>query len=392
MNGKNNQYDVIIAGAGPAGATLGYELARRGIGVLILEKSTLPRYKPCGGGITVRARDLLDFEIDPVTDCTICDIHASLKFRIKGKRKSDKPLIYTVMRDGFDHFLVQKAREAGAVVLDGNPVDSIELSREHVTVYTVNGQFAGQVLAGADGVRSIVARHTALNQHIAPYAVGIEGEVIVPEKVRASWDSTIRLDLGNVAGGYGWVFPKKDHLSIGVCGPIKEAKNLKPYYRRFIDSLKLGKYEEIRREAHSISMRRGRSPLQQDRVMLLGDAAGLCDPLTGEGIYYAIKSARIAAPVIADYLQGNTPDLAGYQQEIDKEVAPELDIAAKAAKILTVAPTLGMNLVIREKRVWDAACCVLRGEKSYLDLKRDVQRFPAFNTALKIFRRLNAGK
>ncbi len=392
MNGKNAHYDVIIAGAGPAGATLGYELARRGIGVLILEKGTLPRYKPCGGGITARARQLMDFDLAPVTECTVFDIQASLKYRIRGKRKSGRPLIYTVMRDLFDHFLIQKAQQAGAVVFDGHPVDAIDMLPGYINVRARDCVFTGQVVAGADGVRSVVARHTALNQHIAPYAIGIEGEVIVPEKVRASWDSTIRLDLGNVAGGYGWVFPKKDHLSIGVCGPVSQAGNLKPYYRRFIDSLKLGTYEETRRQAHSISMRRGRSPLQQDRVMLLGDAAGLCDPLTGEGIYYAIKSARIAAPVIAEYLQGNTPDLTGYQLEIDKEITPELEIAAKAAKILTVAPTLGMNLVIREKRVWDAACSVLRGEKSYLELKRDVQRFPAFNTALKIFRRLNAGK
>lgn len=120
--------DVIVVGAGPAGATLAYELAKRGIGVLLLEKEKLPRYKCCAGGITRKAVKLLDFDISEVVEDVVYEISTTSDLRSPYLRQHGQPLIYTVMRDVFDHFLVKKAQQRGAVLIDDQKVRRIQVS------------------------------------------------------------------------------------------------------------------------------------------------------------------------------------------------------------------------------------------------------------------------
>lgn len=362
-----SMHDVIIVGAGPAGATLGYELSRKGVDVLMLEKARLPRNKTCAGGITVRAANLLDFDFSPV----ICHVVYGVRVTYKNKAFTkwyDKPLINMVMRDEFDYLLTDKAKAAGAVVVDNQRVDRTEITAEGVKVITDQDVFKGKIVVGADGARSVVARSFGL-MNGNEFGIGMEAEIPVSKEGLSQWDSLMELDLGYIRGGYGWIFPKKDLLSIGIGGSLHRAKKLKSCYQKLLASRNLESYQINRVRSSFLPVRRNGSPIQSNRSLLIGDAAGLLDPLTGEGICNAIRSAKIAAPVIVQCLQAGNTDLTGYQDVIDKELMPELKAARAVLRFFTWFPGLYFDTVRRSDRAWRAHCRLLRGEESYVSIK-----------------------
>ena len=367
-------YDVIIVGAGPAGATLGYELAKKGVDVLILEKERLPRYKPCAGGITVKTLKLLDLDISPVTRQTVYGARVTYKNNREFTKWYDKPLIYMVMRDEFDYFLIQRAQEAGAVVADNQRVCQLQATHQGGEVLTTHDTFKAEILVGADGANSIVAKSLGLMKGIE-LGIGIEAEISVPRERLIKWDSLMGLDLGHIPGGYGWIFPKKDHLSIGIGGSLCQAKRLKPGYQKVLASQDMGDYEITKLRSHFLPVRKNGAAIQQERSLLLGDAAGLVDPLTGEGIYYAIRSAQIAAPIITHCLQAGTIDLKGYQDAVAKEIMPELKASQALLRLFIWFPELYFKAIGGSDRLWRASCRLLRGEVSYISLKERLGSF-----------------
>ncbi len=362
-------YDVIIAGAGPAGSTLGYELARMGISVLILEKERLPRYKPCAGGITVKAANMLGLDISAVTRSVVHGARVTYRKNKAFTKWYDQPLIYTVMRDEFDHLLVRRSQEAGATVIDNEAVCRIETTADAVRVMTTKNALQAQILVGADGARSTVAGHAGLMQKTY-LGMGLEAETSVAGEKLVQWDSLMGLDLGHIRGGYGWVFPKKDHLSVGAGGPLRQVRRLRSGYRAVLKSYDLGSGSVSRMRSHYLPVRRKGMAIQSKRCLLLGDAAGLVDPLTGEGIHNAIKSAQIAAPIIDQCLRANILDLRDYQDAVDRELMPELRAARAFARLFTWFPRLCFTLVERNDRLWRACCRLLRGEETYVTIKR----------------------
>jgi geranylgeranyl reductase family protein len=369
-----HSYEVIIVGAGPAGATLGYELARKGVEVLILEKERLPRYKPCAGGITVKTLKLLDLDISPVTHQTVYGARVTYKDNSEFTKWYDKPLIYMVMRDEFDYFLVQRAEEAGVVVADNQRVYQLQVNHQGVEVLTTHNTFKTQILVGADGANSIVAKSLGLRKGIE-LGIGIEAEISAPRERLIKWDALMGLDLGHIPGGYGWIFPKKDHLSIGIGGSLCQAKRLKPGYQKILASQDLGDYEIAKLRSHLLPVRKNGAAIQWERSLLLGDAAGLVDPLTGEGIYNAIKSAQIAAPIISQCLQGGIIDLKGYQEAMAKEIMPELKASQALLRLFAWFPGLYFDAIEGSDRLWRASCRLLRGEESYISLKERLGPF-----------------
>jgi geranylgeranyl reductase family protein len=361
-------HDVIVVGAGPAGATLACELGKRGIRVLVLEKEKLPRYKCCAGGVTGKTVKLLDFDISGVVEDVISEVRITFNLGNPYLGQHSQPLIYTVMRDVFDFFLVTKAQQLGAVFMDGQKVTRIQISTDWVEVSTADDIFRSRLLVGADGAYSVVAKELDMGRSME-YITGIESEIIVPEEELAKWKSRVQIDLGSIPGGYAWVFPKRNHLSIGAGCLASKARHLDGHHQKFLNSLSIGSYNIIKSSSHLIPTCTKGMLVWQDKALLLGDAAGLTDPLTGEGIYNAIRSALLAAPVIENYLARSKAGLQDYQEIVEKEIVSELRIAHKLSSFFVRFPRLAFGLLDRSDGVWRTICNLMLGEIDYAAVK-----------------------
>jgi geranylgeranyl reductase family protein len=367
-------HDVIVVGAGPAGATLAYELAKNGVGVLVLEKEKLPRYKCCAGGVTSKAAKLLDFDISEVTEEVICEVSFTFNLGSPYLGQYSQPLIYTVMRDEFDYFLVQKAQQRGTAFMDGQKVTQVQVSGDWVEISTADNIFRSRLVVGADGAYSLVARELGMGRSIE-YLLGIESEIVVPEEELAKWKSRVQIDLGCIPGGYAWVFPKRNHLSIGVGSLVPKSRDLHAHHRKFLDSLSMDSYTIVKSGSHLIPTCTEGRLVWQDKALLLGDAAGFADPLTGEGIYNAIQSAQLAAPVIEDFLERGKVGLQGYQEIVERKIMSELRMARTLSKFFVRFPHLAFGMFNQSDGVWGDIRNLMLGETDYAAVKERVGGF-----------------
>jgi geranylgeranyl reductase family protein len=367
--------DVTIIGAGPAGATLAYELAKRGITVILLERERLPRYKCCAGGVTRKAAKLLDFDIAEAVEDVVCQVDITYELGETYVGQHSQPLMYTVMRDVFDHLLIKKAHQQGALILDGQKGAHVHVGHDSVEVSTVDGRFGSQLVVGADGVYSVLARELGLARSIE-FATAIGSEVSVPDEELARWKSRAQMELGYLPGGYAWVFPKRNHLSVGLgCPSSGSTKLTRPLLHDLLDSVTGNGYSILAYRSHLIPTCTEGRFVWRDKALLVGDAAGLADPLSGEGIHNAILSAQLAAPAIEDCLTHGGSHLDDYQQALEERIMPELKIARVASKIRARFPHLAFRLLQHSEGAWRAGCGLMSGELTYADIRRSAGGF-----------------
>lgn len=361
-------FDVIIVGAGPAGSTLAEKLAQKGVRVALLEKEKLPRYKCCAGCLSLRAFKLLDPGVFSLVESDICGATFTLAGKKSYSQRDSRPLGYTVMRDKFDCALAKLAEKAGAVVLQAHEVKRIEMDEESVRVCHSAGELRSKFVVGADGYLSAVARSLDLNRKMG-YGVAVQSEVSISETARDKWRSRIHLDLGRLPG-YAWVFPKADHLSVGMACHRSNARHLKRHFQEFLNSLDLNSCGVVKTTGALIPCCQGKVTAVRGRALLLGDAAGLADSLTGEGIYNAVYSACLAAPVIEKALQDKPDRLMEYQAALEKIILPELRIANLISKVFYKLPGVSFQAITRDERLWRTGCSVLRGDTDYQAIKK----------------------
>ncbi len=366
----DRNYQVIIVGAGPAGATLAYELATRGIEVLVLEKARLPRFKSCAGGLTVKATELLGTNGFNVIENVITGATVTFKGKNPFHGHSDVPIMYTVTRENFDHALVKRAQTAGAEIIQGEEAQTVRINSRNVEVSTKTGDYQGEFIVGADGATSRVARAMGIPR--SDFTIfGFSCEVEVGQEDMDRWKSQIGIDLGRVQG-YGWVFPKADHLSIGIACPVEKAKRLKRTFHEYLDSLDFEQAVITRWSGGLLPVFSNQSTVSRGRALLLGDAAGLADPLSGEGIYNAILSAQISAKTIEKALSNSKPVLDDYNDAIAETITPQMKVAYVFSKVLSRIPAMLFKVVNQDERVWMACCKMLRGEMDYIHIKNRV--------------------
>jgi len=325
-------------------------------------------YKCCAGGVTSKAAKLLNFDISEVAEDIIYEVSFTFNLGSPYLGQHSQTLIYTVMRDVFDYFLVQRARQEGAALMDGQKVTQIQVSADGVEISSADNSFRSRLVVGADGAYSLVARELGMERRIE-YVAGIESEVVVPEGELVKWKSRVQIDLGYIPGGYAWVFPKRNHLSVGVGCLASKARYLNRHHQKFLNSLSIGSYTIARSSSHLIpTCTKGRL-VWQDKALLLGDAAGLADPLTGEGIYNAILSAQLAAPVIENSLMSGKVGLQDYQQIVESKIMPELRIARTLSKFFVRFPHLAFRMLNQSGGVWRTGCNLMLGETNYAAIK-----------------------
>jgi geranylgeranyl reductase family protein len=379
--------DVIIAGAGPAGSIAAYELSRLGIPVLILEKTTFPRYKVCGGGLTHKIIKEIPFDIAGATESVIHTIRFSANLKEVFSRTSPEPLLYCTMRSDLDLFLLEKATQAGAKVLFMQQVTEIKVEQDTVCVRTKENIFRSKLVIGADGPASIVARSLGMRQNIVQ-GLAWEAEIKTDPDILKKYSDTVFLDWGTFPGGYGWVFPKKDHFSVGVGGPAILSKQMMPYFRRFMEYLDFGNTRHsassiqhpvtLSLKSWPISVRTQKGNFHSGRVLVAGDAAGLTDSLTGEGIYYAVRSGKLAASACSSFLLGQAGSLSSYSDRINDELMSELLEGRKIKQLFNAVP-MRIHFFVRDsERAWRAFGKVLRGERNYHDVRLGFGKWKVF--------------
>ena len=211
------RYDVIVVGAGPAGSTTAKECADRGLSVLLLDKAEFPRDKPCGGGVTPRATDLLDFDISPVVERVAYGMRMTIRGGSEFVRRSPSEVTVLTQRSRLDAFLVERAIEAGAMLKQRATIASIERQPFRVLVRTASEAFEGASIVAADGANGTTARMAGLDTKLVQ-GIALEGNITPKGDFPEAWEDVVGLDFGGTPGGYGWVFPKGDHLNIGVGG------------------------------------------------------------------------------------------------------------------------------------------------------------------------------
>jgi geranylgeranyl reductase family protein len=368
------RFDAIVIGAGPAGSATAHRLAREGAAVLLLDKARFPRDKPCGGGLTGRALKNVPCSVDPVVEHVVDRIELRLRYGPTIERSSARPLVKMTQRRRLDLHLAEQAAAAGADFRDGVRVDGIELDDDGATVAVDGSRIRGGVLIGADGANGITARASGLaGDH--DYGVGYEGNVRYGAADEARYRRRAVVELGEIPGGYGWVFPKGDHVNVGVGGWRREGPNLRRHLSRLcaehgIDESTL---ESLR--GHRLPLRRPNAQLARGRALLVGDAAGLVDPLSGDGMYEAFVSARLGAAAAFDVLAGRERGLEPYGDALSLELSHHLS-ASWGVKLAIDRFPSAVFVLTRMPLVWGAVERLLAGELSHPGAARGFVRGP----------------
>jgi geranylgeranyl reductase family protein len=363
------RYDVIVVGAGPSGSTTARECATRGLSVLLLDRSEFPRDKPCGGGVTVRAAALLPFSIDPVVERVIYRVWITERRSRGFERSSPNEVAYLTQRSRLDAFLVERAISEGAVFRQREAIREVERHPTHVVVRTSNDSFEGRTLVAADGANGSTTKLAGLKvRHLQ--GIAVEGNISPDGGIPEKWKDRLGFNFGDISGGYGWIFPKGDHLNIGIGGWRHNGPNLREKLTHLVRSYGFDPAKLWGMRGHPLPLRRRGSPLVDGNVLLVGDAAGLVDPFTGEGIYTAWWSGSKAAEQLSAYLGGLVPDLDGYRRDVERVLLPELRVSRQFHDIFHLWPGLFVGIERRTAIPWEAIVRVIRGDKTYLTVVR----------------------
>ena len=343
MSSKHDA-DVIVAGAGPAGATAAARLAESGVRVLLIERAPLPRNKPCGGGISARVLTRFPWTagvFGGIDTHRVSDLHLEGPSGRVFRMHSATPAVLLIRRLEFDHALARRAIAKGAAF--EAPVDIGQASQDAggVTLRARDGRsFRAPMVIAADGVNSVIARRLGLNRGWPPWHVALDMMEEAPAReLRATEPDTLSVFYGfGGAHGYAYIFPKVAHVNVGIgylLSYFRERVEAPPYelQQQFVSYLRSrGMVDgQSHREFFTPFLIPVGGPLKTTaagRVLLAGDAGGFVNGFSAEGIYYAMVTGELAAGSVLAARDGGTvsPERARrhYVRAWRREIGAEL--------------------------------------------------------------------
>jgi geranylgeranyl reductase family protein len=343
---ENGTYDVVIVGGGPSGSTSGYILSKAGLKVVIVDKARFPRQKLCAGLLTQKTIRLIcslfSETVESLLKREIINFESNyfevfFRNRCIAKVHHNSMPFYYVDRSVYDNFFLQKAKEEGAEILEGETAVSTDYRKNEVV--TSSGKtLRSKHIIGADGVYSRVRKEVFFERQKSDLwqrDLATAFEVFVEREKERNTDYYSKIFYGYVRWGYAWLFPNKDHVRIGLGGlNVKNEKVLLFLFRRFLSSLGLSNYSEIRVQGHAVPYGNFLENPVRESTLLVGDAAGFADPLLGEGIYYAHKSAQLASlAIIQETAEGKSAGIT-YRKKLGEHVYPQLMGAKNLRRLL----------------------------------------------------------
>jgi menaquinone-9 beta-reductase len=326
-------HSIIVIGGGPAGSSSAYTLSKHGLDVCIIDKAVFPRKKLCGGLLTLRSKkifsQIFDTDWNEVYEYKSNGVEFFYKNISLNKVENYSELFFTC-RNYYDNYLLRLAEAQGTHLYLGDGIDSIDLNKKLCRLRS-GQEISYDYLIGADGVNSIVAKAILKNAYNKQkIAIGLEIEVD-----RAKTDRLVtspEIHLGIMNWGYGWVFPKQNTLTVGVGGIHVKNPAIKEDFKRFLFSL-FGEMPLEKMKGHYIPFGDYKKIPGTKDVLLAGDAAGLVEPITGEGIAFAMQSGYFAGLSIVEGIHNKIPVFEVYQKKYN-EIAKDIAYANKLRHLI----------------------------------------------------------
>ena len=373
-------YDCIVVGAGPAGASTAYHLAKQGRSVLVLEKEALPRYKPCSGAVSPSVAQYFDFDFTPAIDSQRRRVRYTYQLEdpIDAELETAEP-IWMVRREVFDQFLVQQAQAQGAEVKDETPVTGIALAGDQWQVSTPHGLFTAAYLVAADGAQGPMAAW--LGFPALPLRVATVLEVATVDTVPDTFP--ISFEFGLVKQGCLWNFPKRQGYSIGAASFVGKTAVGKAAEKMTADHhLALVRYgqtigvdsAQAQTYHQALKLWDGQHPLHTERAVLVGEAAAIVDPLSAEGIRPGMMSGVKAAAAIHAALAGETDALATYTAEMQTSWGADMQWAKRISGLFFRVPGISYRVGIKRPTATQRLGQILAGEVQYADIANRVMK------------------
>ena len=349
------KFPVVIIGAGPAGASCAYQLSKFGIDNAILEKESLPRPKVCAGGITARINKLFDFDITCLVHRQVRQILFSYEMKEKFILSWPDPFIYTIERANFDYYLAQKAAEKGTKIYDNTKVEKVEGEN----IYTNKGVFKAHYVVDAGGASSFLSKKVKLRRR---WVKTLQVEVKVPLNILEKYTEKIRADLNLIPLGWAWVFPKKDHLTVGIGCMTRSTKRyqLISLLKSYLDFL-FPVYEKIKVASYPISLPSWTNKVAKDNFLLIGEAGNFVDPLSGEGIFWGIKSGKLAANFLKSIIE-KKKSCEEFNKITQKEIFYYLRVLFLISAFFYRMPSFFLDWAKKSNRVREYFAKMLQGK------------------------------
>ena len=345
---------MAIVGGGPAGLTAARVAAESRLRVIVFERARHPRYKTCGGGLVGTSVA----HAGRAGSIPVRDVVTTATFTLDGtsaftRTSPDQPLLSMISRDEFDMVLKNSAATAGAEIRENSVVRGIEESGGKVTLRLADGTTAvARSVVGADGSSGISARHVGVEYQQTD--LGLELELPLTGHRAAEWQGRMLLDWGPIPGSYGWVFPKSDSITIGVIAERGGGDATKAYLRDFVARNRFENETPLRDSGHLTRCRTPDSPLGRGHVLVVGDAAGLLEPWTREGISYALRSGEAAGKAVSEWISSAAPPgslLPRYVHRIEQTLVPEMAAGSRLFAAFRATPAL-LHLAMASPPGW----------------------------------------